>query len=270
MGAGVSRSSQTEAGASLPDWVTLLQEFRPKVSSSVRSVFDRKLDQQRLLDAAQLIVDDITPADFDAELRKILQIPGLHQSAMHEALVEIDQPVVITTNYDKIYESYWNSLHASASPPAAYAVCRYYEDDAVNHLRSDRRLIMKIHGCVDHPDKIVMSRSQYFSAKRDYSNYYQVVNALLLTHSVLFLGYGFNGDPDIELVLENAAIVAPRAYPHFALVPSGRHDSEIRAVRKTFNIEMLEYSAADHSSATRMVCELRDAVLAERNALGIA
>lgn len=267
LGSGASRSSVAASGERLDDWKGLLTSFRSGLHDDVKPVLDRTMEANRYLDAAQLIVDEILPADFDTTLRRKINVPGLTASELHIAVLEIDQPVVMTTNYDKLYELYWHSLAAASDPPPApYAVCRYYEDDAVNHLRSDRRLIMKLHGCVDHTDKVVMSRSQYFHAKRDYPKFYRVVDALFLTRTLLFVGCGFNGDPDIELILEDAAIVAPSAYPHYALVQHGRHPSEKRSIRETFNIELLEYGD-DHAEAIVLMQLLRDLVLAKRAAL---
>ena len=89
-------------------------------------------------------------------------------------------------------------------------------------LRSTTRVILKAHGCVSDPSKIVLSRGQYFEARRRYGYFYEILDAVFLTSTLLFVGCGLT-DPDIQLVLENANISAPSTHPHYALVESNRH-----------------------------------------------
>jgi SIR2-like protein len=264
LGAGASRTCQAPNGRSIPGWIDMLASFRDKLKPQDQAAFDDKMGRERLLEAAQIVVDGTPPGDFDWHMRELVEIPGLEPSQLHECVNEIDQSVVMTTNYDSLYEKYWNKLAATSASglDRPFAVTRFFDDDAVNHLRSNRRLIMKLHGTIEKTNQIVLSRSQYFQAKQSFPGFYSVVDALILTRTVLFIGCGFSGDPDIDLTLENAVIAAPSAYPHYALVRRGRHPSEVDSIRKTFNIVLLEYD--EHEEVVDRLQELRDLVLAHR------
>ncbi|WP_157985642.1 SIR2 family NAD-dependent protein deacylase [Microcella alkaliphila] len=179
---------------------------------------------------------------------------------MHKHINLLDQPVLMTTNYDRLYERYWeqelNTPLTGPKPPLM--VSTYVDNDVVDNLRSDRPLLLKLHGSVEKPRNLVLSRSQYSRAKFEYPNFFKVVSALLLTRTVLFVGCGFNGDPDIELLLEDSAFTAQSIAPHYAITPKGRHDSETRSIRKAFNVKLLEYDNEDgnHDELTARLAEL--------------
>jgi hypothetical protein len=134
----------------------------------------------------------------------------------------------------------------------------------VENIRSRIRLVIKAHGCVTDPTKVVLSRSSYFAANRDYPGFSAVLDALFLTHTLLFIGCGLS-DPDIQLVLENANISAPSAHPHYALVEKARHPSIKSAIKRTHNIELLEYPRGNHDVARTAVEGLRDKVISFRS-----
>ena len=140
-----------------------------------------------------------------------------------------------------------------------YNVCKYYEQHLVNDLRSPVRLIVKAHGCVSDPSKIVLTRSQYFAARQDAGNFYSVLDALFLTHTLLFIGYSLS-DPDIQLVLENATIAARCAHTHYALVEDNMPPEVEAAAAKAYNIHFLKYAAGQHDLAEIALKELEDAV----------
>lgn len=97
-------------------------------------------------------------------------------------------------------------------------------------------------------------------ARRDYPQFFSTLDAIFLTNTLLFIGSGFNGDPDIELLLQNVNISAPSKHTHFAIVEAGRHSSVIRAMEETYNIKFLEYPAGQHSHVVEALRELADDV----------
>jgi SIR2-like domain len=125
------------------------------------------------------------------------------------------------------------------------------------------RLVLKAHGCVSDPTKIVLGRSSYFKARRGFPAFYEILDALFLTHTLLFIGCSLT-DPDIQLVLENANIAAPSSYPHYALVERMRHRSIVHAIKSSHNIQLLEYSPGVHSEAVEALERLREQVESHR------
>ena len=244
-----------------PNW----EKFLTDASLLIPNDADRKvarslIKKYQFLDAAEIITERANPADFAAYLRNTFITPKFAPNEMHKIILELDPKIVITTNYDEIYDHYCISGNAESG----YNICRYYDRFAVENIRSRVRLVMKAHGCVSDPTKVVLSRSSYYTAKRDHPSFYQVLDALFLTHTILFIGASLT-DPDIQLVLENVNISAPSAHPHYALVEKTRHPSIKAAIKKTHNVELIEYPKGKHNLAVEAMKDLRNKVIGLRS-----
>lgn len=262
MGAGVSMGSLSQDGIRHPpNW----QKFLEGALVHVHDPKDKRhaktlINKGQFLDAAEVITDRSNQADFGNYIRDTFVQPHFAANELHKVILDIDPKIVITTNYDEIYDQYCKSGHAESG----YNICRYYETFAVENIRSRIRLVIKAHGCVTDPTKVVLSRSSYFSAKRDFPGFYELLDALFLTNTLLFVGCSLT-DPDIQLVLENANISAPSAHPHYALVEKSRHPSIKSAIKKTHNIELIEYPRGNHNAAIQAMQALKDKVIAFRS-----
>jgi hypothetical protein len=216
---------------------------------------DDLLAKERFLDAAEVIMGKIASADFTRIVRDKFVKPRFQNSKIHEAVLNIDPKIVVTTNYDDIYDNYCRSGTALDG----YNICKYYEQHLVNDLRSPVRLIIKAHGCVSDASKIVLTRSQYFKERQEHSAFYTVLNALFLTHTILFIGYSLS-DPDIQLVLENSNIAAPSSHKHYALVQDDLQPDIEQAAAKAYNIHFIKYGKGRHDEAELALIDLRDKV----------
>jgi len=244
-----------------PSWQVFLEGALVHVHDSKdRRHAKTLINKGQFLDAAEVITDRSNQADFGNYLRETFVQPHFAPNDLHKIILEIDPKIVITTNYDEIYDQYCKSGHAESG----YNICRYYEGFAVQNIRSQIRLVIKAHGCVTDATKIVLSRSSYFSAKRNFPGFYDLLDAIFLTNTLLFVGCSLN-DPDIQLVLENAYISAPSSHPHYALVEKTRHPSIKSAIKKTHNIELIEYPRGKHDIAVAAMALLRDKVIAFRS-----
>ncbi len=262
MGAGVSMGSLSEDGTSRPpNWETFLSGAIDLIPRDSDKKFARSLlNKSQFLDAAEVITTCSNRADFGNYLRETFVSPRFAPSQLHKIILDVDPKIVITTNYDQIYDHYCNSGAADSG----YNICRYYDRFAVDNIRSRIRLVIKAHGCVSDPTKIVLSRSSYYTAKQEYPGFYRLLDALFLTHTLLFVGCSLT-DPDIQLVLENANISVPSAHPHYALVEKTRHPSIKAAMKTTHNLELVEYPKGKHKEAETAVATLRDRVIGMRS-----
>lgn len=262
MGAGVSMGSVAADGIRHPpSWETFLRN----ATALIHTARDKKaattlINKYQFLDAAEVITDCSNPADFTDYLRETFIQPHFAPNDMHKIILDVDPKIIITTNYDDIYDHYCVSGQADSG----YNICRYYDSFAVENIRSRIRLVLKAHGCVSAATKIVLSRSSYYAAKRDYPGFYQLLDALFLTHTLLFVGASLT-DPDIQLVLENVNISVPSAHPHYALVERVRHVSIKAAIKKMHNVELIEYPRGKHDLAMNAIADLRDKVIAARS-----
>lgn len=257
IGAGASAGAIAQNGVTRPPlWRAFLNTLIAAVPHGTDlSAVNDLVDKERFLDAAEILLSKITPADFSRIIRELFVQPRFVQSKIHEALLTIDPKVIVTTNYDDIYDTYCRTGLARDG----YNVCKYYEDHLVNDLRSPVRLVVKAHGCVSDPSRIVLSRSQYFRERQAHASFYNVLDALFLTNTLLFVGYSLT-DPDIQLVLENSNISAKSSHTHYALIEDNIQPDIESAARSAYNIHFIKYPAGKHEDAERMLVELADEV----------
>jgi hypothetical protein len=260
LGAGVSASSVDGKGARPLTWETFLQKACEIVTdTSKRASVAKLVEERRYLVALQAIKDLSNPSAYRDLLDRNFNA-GFQPSDLHRAIYDLNARIVITTNFDKIYDAYCLSFAGSAG---GFKTIKYNENDFADEIRSDTRLIVKAHGSIDQISDMIFTRAQYHAAKRDYPQFYEVLKALFLTNTVLFLGCGLE-DPDILLLLEEVKILGRNERPHYAVTQRGSRNDFIKADWKTsFNIEVLEYGP-DHTELVTDVKALRDLVNEKR------
>lgn len=173
IGAGVGRS------AGLPLWEDLLDGVAgdaglgPDERESLKSL--DLLDRARLLELrlggkhalGQSVSRRVTAARYGLCHSLLASLP------VHEA---------VTTNYDTLFE------RASTDANMPCRVLPY--EPSLNR----RRWLLKLHGCVNHPDHIVISRDDYLRYAVDRGALAGIVQALLVTRHMLFVGFGLADD----------------------------------------------------------------------------
>lgn len=251
LGAGASAGSinQDTPPKSPPTWSALLDGIKSIARDEIsKPIADNLIAKEKYLDAAEVLFGSINPADFASYIREVMAEPRYQASDIHEYVLNLDPKIVVTTNYDDIYDTYCKS----GKEQGLYNVCKYYESHLVSDLRSPVRQIIKAHGCITDPSKIVLTRSQYFQERQNHPNFYKVLDALFLTNTLLFLGYSLS-DPDIQLMLENSNITYKASHPHYALVEEGMEESIKKAYKEAYNIDFVEFPAGDFAKANEML-----------------
>ena len=264
MGSGVSAGClSADKSKSPPDWSSLLNLLNGAMPQSTDKEFAlKKIESKEYLDAAEIICSRISASDFTAIMRSEFITPKYQASDVHKAVLKIDPKIVVTTNYDDIYEKYCSTGDAFAG----YNVCRYYDTHLINDLRSPVRSIIKAHGCVTDPSRAVLTKHQYFKARQESPNFFKILDALFMTHTLLFIGYSLS-DPDIQLLLENTNITAPSAHQHYALVRKGSiHEALRSAAMKSYNIRFVEYDGEKHEKLIAGLEDLANLVVEKREA----
>lgn len=244
LGAGASAASKNASGDRPPSWEGLLTRAKDLLPASPDKVTaDELIKEKRFLDAAEVVFSTIDPSDKTAFFRSQFQQPAFTPSSLHTLVRDLDAKVVITTNYDTLYDRL-------CPPDDGYNVRKYTDEHLLDDIRSPVRLILKAHGCITDPQRIVVTRSDYYTARSRNSRFYNVLDALFLTSTILFIGCSL-ADPDIQLTLENSNIAAAATHSHFALLANGTHPALSRAIRQSYNIRLVEYNndAGDHANA---------------------
>lgn len=262
IGAGISKA----AAPAMPNWGQLLNTLSGKLAKKTeKKLVAQLIKQGSLLDAAQIISDGAVRADINAKLRDIFQPRATPHHDIYNEILSLDLKTVVTTNYDEFIEK--NFEHYSGGN-AAYSVCRYTSTDLLEHLRSPSRFIVKVHGCITEPGKVVLDRSSYFRARQQNRGFFDVISSLFTINTVLFIGYSL-GDPDMQIILENIHASSESSHGHYSLLPKQKHRALIGAFKQTYNISCIEYPEGGHNLVPSYLSSLAESVRADRSARGI-
>jgi hypothetical protein len=257
LGAGASAGAvAADSSTSPPSWKALISAMRASFEQKQdHDLLEKLVNQEKYLDAAEILLANVSSADFSQFLRDTLVVPRFKPSKVHEAVLALDPKVILTTNWDDIYDKYCQSGDAHDG----YIVAKYYDENVVSTLRSPVRLVLKAHGCITNSTKVIFTRSQYFGARQLHYQFYRVLDSLFLTNTILFLGYSLS-DPDIQLVLENATIAAPSSHPHYALLPDGQHPAILEAIKSAYNVHAITYPNGDYAAVEEGLAKLAEQV----------
>ena len=142
------------------------------------------------------------------------------------------------------------------------------DSDVNSAIRGSGRVILKIHGTIDTPEKMIFSRAEYARARTKYSLFYEILEALSLTHTFIFIGCGVN-DPDIKLLLEDTFARHNSERSHIILIPKkSLHSSIAKVVQDTMNLKILNYSEREnHIELLDSIIHLNELVETERDKL---
>jgi hypothetical protein len=179
LGAGVS------AAAGLPGWGTLIERLERHYRVDPP---EEGLDIS-LTDRAELI-ERVDKDGFKSQVAEMVK-PVARPSLPHVLLAGLDCHQVVTTNYDVLYE---NAVSATGRDIAS--VMPWASAHGAD------RWILKLHGDVDHPDQIVLTRRhmvRYDAANRPSA---AVLQSLLLTKRLLAVGVSMTDDNVIRLAHE--------------------------------------------------------------------
>ena len=259
LGAGVSMNSVNAAGLKPPSWKAFLINGIARCTGS-HTEMNRLLKNGDYLSCCQILKYKLA-LDWVPFVEEQFLNPRFQANDLHRAIFALDSSIVLTPNFDKLFDSY-----ASAQGQNLLKIKVYYDEDIPRVLRGggNQRLILKIHGCIDTPDKLIFTREDYANIRNRNANFYRAIDALIFTHTFLFIGCGMN-DPDLALVLEQYARSFSAAPPHYVLL-GGKITAEYeRMMANNSNLKILKYSVAnEHRELLDSVNDLGALVEAER------
>ena len=116
----------------------------------------------------------------------------VRNSRVHQLVVDLDFPLIYTTNYDRNLEV---AYEVADKPFAKIANAR-----DLTFVRLDDTQIVKFHGDFDDDDSLVLTESDYFSRLRFDSPLDIKFQADAMSRTLLFIGYSMQ-DLNIRLLL---------------------------------------------------------------------
>jgi len=183
VGAGASM------GAGLPSWDGLLDRLAREagMSDAERAALRKHspLDQARIVELR--LSRDAAPSDSDRDRplgRAVAaELTARHGYGLtHALLAALPVVEIVTTNYDELFERASRAIGRTISvlPHAPGA--------------GHGRWILKMHGCVREPDHIVLTREDYLRYDQRRQALAAIVQALLITRHMLFIGFSLKDD----------------------------------------------------------------------------
>lgn len=265
LGSGVSHNSTNAVGEHPMTWKMFLLKGAEKIELNTKQKKEIK-DKVKFGDylmACELLRRYLGNDVFTDYLDESFKTPRFSEAEIHKEIFKLDSRIVITPNFDNIYETY-----VSNETHGATIAKNYYDQDIASCIRKRDPIVLKLHGSITTPAQMIFTQLDYAQARTTYSSFYQLLNALLLTQTFLFMGSGLN-DPDIKLLLENYAFQYKSSRKHFFLIPKKQlSDKEIEVYEETLNIKFLQYNPADnHKELTDSLRELNHKVEIKRQDL---
>lgn len=252
IGSGVSRNSVGNDGRTRPKtWADFL-----KTAADSRGMLPRiqpYLDTHDYLTALDILRMGMTQQDYAALVRNEYQRPGYSHAPIHEAIYKLNCKIVLTPNFDKIYETYAIQVSRGTIVSKDYHFAQLAE-----FIRGDSYVVIKVHGSVDDHRNMIFGRKDYARARVENAMFYDILRALILTHTFLFIGCGID-DPDIRLLLEDINFGAGGSRCHYFVSAGEAISADMKSVlRDTMNLDVLEYenAAGDHSDLTASLEDL--------------
>lgn len=183
-------------GAGLPMWDELLDRLatRAGLTESER----RQCRELGELDRGEYIAQRLRAqsSTVGAEIAGVLQdysLPGLG----HCLVAGLPCSEAVTTNYDRLFETACDDVRRPA------AVLPYAPATRAT------RWLLKMHGCVEHEADIVLTRQNYLRYAERNAALAGIVQAMLITRHMLFLGFSLRDDNFLRIVDQVRRAVNP-------------------------------------------------------------
>jgi len=167
VGAGVSM------GADLPGWQGLLDEL-----AAGEGIDIERLHLLDVRDQAQVLANRIGHEKFRALLKVRFQTSDY--ALAHGLLASLDPHEVVTTNYDTLMEQAFGTARRPAILPSTSV--------------PGGRWLLKLHGTVEEEASMVLTRADYLGLPERSQALLGIVQAMLMTRDMLFVGYSLSDD----------------------------------------------------------------------------
>ena len=218
-------------GLPLPSWSWLVSRMYQRLVSdadpgdhdSLRSFF---IDEGPL-DCAQLFRQTVGEANYREFLLDQFSADNhhfVHTTPSHRALVRLDLPLLFTTNYDELIET----AYLEASRPLRVSISE--EQFRAHVTQRPERHLVKLHGSVQQPDSIVLTRTDYARARVDRKEMLGHLRGELADQSFLFVGFSLN-DPNFNAIHDDLRLVYGMNMPVSYTVQARRNPVKDRYLR---------------------------------------
>jgi hypothetical protein len=224
-------------GQPFPTWPRLKSRMRKGLS------FAHELDQNSLneffmnsdpLDCAQLYFNHVGKANYYDFLRTQFapdSSADYYVTPSHESLVDLGLPLVFTTNYDNLIERtfVYRGVELTVSATA---------DEFLAHRNPlPKHHLIKMHGTIDRPTTVVLTRDQYACARVERRRIYEHLKLDIEQSTYLFVGFSLT-DPNVNILLDDARLETGGQLPPSYTV-QGRYDQATDIYYRSMGINVI-------------------------------
>lgn len=241
IGSGVSRHSVGTDDARPPTWRGFLEGALRLCDPQPKHIRDA-IRRGEYLDACEWLKRHLDDR-WAQQLRESFLTPRYRPAEIHGLLYQLDVQIVLTPNFDRIYDG-----HASTESEGTILVKKYSDQDIVEYIRRGDRVILKAHGSIDDPHGMIFTRNQYATARTEYASFYRLLDALIMTSTILMVGVGLD-DPDFQLLFEDNRARFQHALPHYMTYGGTPHADLVQTARETLGTKLLPYSPRRNHAA---------------------
>lgn len=183
IGAGMSRNAVVPPGRQVPLWDDLgrelaaeLQDYPYAGALDAASAYAHEYGRPRMVErvADALLINEARPGDA------------------HRAFCAILFDIVCTTNVDFLLERQYGAMSRHCRPIVD-------EDHLAVNDRSNTTALLKLHGDVHHPARLVLTEEDYDGFLDKYPLLATYLANLLITRTAVLIGYSLD-DPDFRQV----------------------------------------------------------------------
>jgi len=255
IGAGVSSSAHTAAGGKILGWPAFLSATAEKVAEPLKNQVKYLIKSKDYLLACELLqmsLEDEWERLVTTEFGQVA-----NPSALHKAVLELTQRIIITTNFDKLFESAWG-LPGAAGTHYPKVISKIDRDIFRILKDAEGSYLLKIHGSIDDPASLIFSRSEYIRMAFGNENYSTFLDSLLLNFTFIYIGFSMD-DPAITSLMEMYALRYPSSRPHYIFAPSIVPENIVMLQKRLRKLVVIQYdSKDDHAELAPLLIELRN------------
>jgi len=265
--AGLFVGSGISSISGLPSWKMLLGELidrldgQPGLEPGIIS--DAKLlleDKSKWLTLAQLLKRELGQVYTDYITERFTD-NKIKPNKVHEAFVELDWKVIVTTNYDRLIERAFAKKFGDEGDIPVFTFSS--APKIASNYRRGSKFILKAHGDArEAPESIVLTETDYRHLVHREIGYQTILQAIFTTNSFLFIGFSLT-DPDLHLLLSFLHSAFHGDTPiHYALMPENeRLNAEDKVYYDDFRIHIIPIKPTDREGDTLLfLSDLKNAL----------
>jgi SIR2-like domain len=191
IGAGMSPNAKVPPPAKMPLWPELGKSFADDLLDySPTSVLDGISAYEHEFGRARLI----------ERLAELLHVTRAQPGRAHKEFCTLPFDIVCTTNFDFLLENQYD-LERQDNRTAHPVVD---EDQLSINIGTAGTLLLKLHGDVRHPKRLVVTEADYDGFLTNYPLIATYLANLLITKTAVFIGYSLD-DPDFRQIWQLVA-----------------------------------------------------------------